>query len=100
MEITSKRENDILVIKIVGRIDTNTAPELETKSMTLITGAKKVVLDFSDVEYISSAGLRVVLSLHKTMASIEGELVISHAKDEVMEVFDMTGFSSFLIFED
>lgn len=100
MEITSKKENESLIISIDGRIDTNTAPTFNDETLKLINGEKRVVLDFTDVEYISSAGLRVVLSLHKSMAATAGELIIAHARDEVMEVFDMTGFSSFLIFED
>jgi len=100
MKITDVLVNNSLVISIEGRIDTNTAPQLDEAVNKLIGDTKRVVLDFTGVEYISSAGLRVVLSLHKTMRANGGELVIAHAKDEVMEIFDMTGFSGFLIFED
>ena len=100
MEIFKAKDNDLFKVSISGRLDTNSAPELEKSVMEEIDGVKKLVLNLYNLEYISSAGLRVVLMLHKKMSSMGGTLIISHPKDEVMEVFDMTGFSSFLVFEE
>ncbi|MCR4879766.1 MAG: STAS domain-containing protein [Bacilli bacterium] len=100
MEIVEKRENDVLTLSVKGRLDTNTAPELEKLALEKIEGVKQLVLDLVTLDYISSAGLRVILMLHKHLTGAGNKLVVSHPKDEVMEVFDMTGFSSFLNIEE
>ena len=100
MEIRKTKNNDEMVIAVKGRLDTNTAPELEKSALDEIEGLKKLTLDLVALDYISSAGLRVVLTLHKNLSSKGGALVVAHPKDEVMEVFDMTGFSSFLTIEE
>ena len=100
MEIVKSKQNDTLTICVKGRLDTNTAPELEKGAMESLKDVKKLTLDLKDLDYISSAGLRVVLTLHKHMSGEGGSLVVAHPKDEVMEVFDMTGFSSFLSIEE
>lgn len=100
MEIRKTKNNDEMVIAVKGRLDTNTAPELEKSALDEIGGLKKLTLDLVALDYISSAGLRVVLTLHKNLSSKGGALVVAHPKDEVMEVFDMTGFSSFLTIEE
>ena len=100
MDISKKKENDAIVINVKGRLDTNTAPELEKFVAEEIKDAKKLKLDLAELDYISSAGLRVVLTLHKQMSGKGGSLVVAHPQDEVMEVFDMTGFSSFLVIEE
>ena len=100
MEIKKVNNNDELVITVKGRLDTNTAPELEKGALEDLANFKKLRLDLAALDYISSAGLRVVLTLHKNMSGKGAKLVVSHPKDEVMEVFDMTGFSSFLTIEE
>jgi len=100
MEIVKSKQKDELVIQVKGRLDTNTAPELEKSSTESIEGIKKLTLDLKELDYISSAGLRVILTLHKDMSGKGAALVVAHPKDEVMEVFDMTGFSSFLTIEE
>ena len=100
MDITKSKENDVLVIKVKGRLDTNTAPELEKSALADANAVKKMKLDLAELDYISSAGLRVILTVHKHLHSNGGSLVVAHPKDEVMEVFDMTGFSSFLVIEE
>ena len=100
MEIIKKLDGNTLNLKIIGRLDTNTAPELEKNIKGEVEAATSINLDLKDLDYISSAGLRTVLVLHKSMTSKKGSLVVLHPKDEVMEVFDMTGFSSFLSIED
>ena len=100
MEIKKTINDNGLLVAVSGRLDTNTAPELEKEVLPDLANAAKLVLDLSNLDYISSAGLRVVLTLHKTMSSKKGSLVVSHPKEEVVEVFDMTGFSSFLTIEE
>ena len=100
MEIIKSKDNDVLALVVKGRLDTNTAPELEKVALEELEGVKKLSLDLAELDYISSAGLRVILMLHKTMSGKGATLVVSHPKDEVMEVFDMTGFSSFLSIEE
>jgi len=100
MEIVKNGEKESISLSVKGRLDTNTAPELEKVALECVEGVKKLVLDLASLDYISSAGLRVILMLHKSLSSRGAKLVVAHPKDEVMEVFDMTGFSSFLIIEE
>lgn len=100
MEITKTQTDELTTVTIKGRVDTNTAPELEKELVGLFESAPKLVLDLADVDYVSSAGLRVVLMAYKSLSARGKQLLITHVNDDVMEVFDMTGFSSFLEFED
>ena len=94
MEIKTRTEGDKLIFSVGGRVDTVTAPELEAGLK--FADATCVVLDLADVPYMSSAGLRVLLSSHKTMAGRGGELQIANVQPPVKEVLDITGFSSIL----
>ena len=95
--IASKQlDGTSLTIALEGRIDTLTAPQLETELASCLSGVKTLVLDFAQVAYISSAGLRVLLSTHKKMLAAGGSLTIANAVPAVREVFDITGFSDIL----
>lgn len=85
-----------LTIKLVGRLDTTTSPELDKKFKEETVEEKLVVLDFSDLEYISSAGLRVLLAMKKSLDSQEKELEIHNVNAVVKEVFSVTGFINIL----
>ncbi len=100
MEVKVEKDNGLLNVIVVGRLDTNTAPDLESIVNENKSDVTTIKLDFTNLDYISSAGLRVVLVFHKSMAAIGGKLIISNPKEEVMDVFDMTGFSSFLCIEE
>lgn len=100
MDIIKRKVDDLLKVTVKGRLDTNTAPDLEKATLEEMDSITKLELDLTDLDYISSAGLRVVLMLHKTLTAKKGTLKILHPKDEVMDVFDMTGFSSFLNIEE
>ena len=100
MEIIKTKNGMTLEVKILGRLDTNTAPELDDNIKKDIDSVETIELDLKELDYISSAGLRTVLVIHKAMSAKKGKLVIKNIKDEVMEVFDMTGFSSFLNIEE
>lgn len=98
MTITNERNNDKLTIAIEGRLDTTTAPQLEQFLGENTDGIAGIVLDMEKLEYISSAGLRVLLAAHKKMIKT-GTLKLVNVCDEVMEVFDMTGFTDILDIE-
>ncbi len=87
-----------LTIKLEGRLDTITAPKLEAELKSSITGVTDLTFDFSALEYISSAGLRVLLSAQKVMKK-QGSMVVRNVNDTVMEIFEVTGFSDFLTIE-
>jgi len=92
-------EQSRLFIKIEGRLDTKTAPELEEKINQSTGAISNIVMDFTELEYISSAGLRVLLKTHKAMKAKKGSMVIRGANEEVQEVFTITGFSDILRLE-
>lgn len=87
-----------LTVKVNGGLDTTTAPELETLLSASLGGIQDLVLDFEGLEYISSAGLRVVLQAQKTMEA-QGSMKVVHVNEEIMEVFDITGFVDILTIE-
>lgn len=95
MTITKTAENGMLRIALEGRLDTNTAPQLETELKTSLSGISELELDFSGLEYISSAGLRVLLAAQKTM-SRQGKMTIRNVNETIMEVFEITGFVEIL----
>ena len=98
MTIEIKKNADETVIEIVGRLDTITAPALDKTINEDIEGTKNLVLDVKGMEYISSAGLRVLLSAQKKMQKI-GSMKVINVCEEVMEVFEMTGFADILVIE-
>ena len=98
MTIEIKRNAEETTIKLVGRLDTTTAPALDKTISEDITGTKNLVLDVKELEYISSAGLRVLLGAQKKMQKI-GSMKVTNVREEVMEVFEMTGFADILVIE-
>ena len=95
MEIRVTKNGAALALSVEGRIDTTTAPQLEAEVKADIDGVTELYLDFAGVEYISSAGLRVILSAQKIM-NRQGKMVLSHVSEPVMEIFEVTGFSDIL----
>lgn len=98
MTIEKHINNTELELMLSGRLDTNTAPKLEAAIKDSITGVQHLILDFTDLSYISSAGLRVLLSTQKTMNK-QGSMVIRHVNEMIMEVFEITGFIDILTVE-
>ena len=98
MTIEIKRNSGDTVIKLVGRLDTTTAPALDKTINEDIKDTKNLVLDVKELEYISSAGLRVLLAAQKKMQKI-GSMKLTSVRPEVMEVFEMTGFADILTIE-
>ena len=98
MTITKKQDGTNLEIALTGRLDTTTAPELEKELNASLDNADTLTLDFTDLAYISSAGLRVLLSAHKAM-SAKGGMKVTHANEIVKEVFEVTGFADIIDME-
>ena len=98
MTIEIKRTAEVTTIEIAGRLDTTTAPELDKAINENITDVKNLVLNVKGLEYISSAGLRVLLGAQKKMQKI-GTMKLINVREEVMEVFEMTGFADILVIE-
>lgn len=97
MKIDKTFENGTLVVAVQGRLDTTTAPQLEA-ALTDLSGIDLLVLDMNNLDYISSAGLRVILKAQKIM-NAQGALKLKNVCESVMEIFDITGFSDFLTIE-
>lgn len=98
MKIVKTREGSKLTIALEGRLDTTTAPELEKELKECLDVANELTLDFSRLDYISSAGLRVLLSAHKAMTKKDG-MKVTNVNEIVREVFDVTGFTDILTIE-
>ena len=92
------KDNDKLLVKIDGRIDSNTAPELFDTLKGALEGIKELTIDLEKVDYVSSAGLRVFLSVQKTM-NAQGSMIVKNVDQKVMEVFELTGFDEILTIE-
>jgi anti-sigma B factor antagonist len=98
MTITKESNGSALTLKIEGRLETTTAPELEAVIKNELDGVTELTYDFSNLDYISSAGLRVLLSSHKKM-SAQGSMKVINANEIVAEIFSITGFSDILNIE-
>ena len=98
MNIEMKRNAEVTTIEITGRLDTTTAPVLDKTINEDIEGTKDLILDLKGLEYISSAGLRVLLSAQKKMMKI-GSMKVVNVCESVMEVLEMTGFADILVIE-
>ena len=98
MTIDKKVNGTALEIALEGRLDTMTAPELEAELQKSLGSAESLTLDFSKLSYISSAGLRVLLSAHKAR-SARGGMKVTHVNESVQEVFEVTGFADILTIE-
>ena len=96
MEYKFNKDGEKLNVEVVGRVDTTTAPQLEEGILGELEGVNDLVLDFTNLEYISSAGLRLLLLLQKKMNACDGVFEIHNVNEFVMEVFEMTGFKDIL----
>ena len=96
MTINVERDFELITLEITGRLDTTTAPNLESVINELSDDTKELIFDMSGVEYISSAGIRVLLGAYKKINSSQGKFRIEKANDIVAEVFEMTGLSQML----
>ena len=97
MEIRESKQDDVMVFRVDGRLDSNTSPSLEKRMGDAIeNGTRRVVIDFRDLDYISSAGLRIILKASKELKRNQGEIALCAIQDYVKEVFEIAGFDTFL----
>ena len=95
MQINKTLNGDALTIAITGRVDTLTAPQLDSEIQGKLDGVKSLVIDLKNVEYISSAGLRIFLAAQKVMNK-QGSMVVKNASSAIKEIFEVTGFCDIL----
>ena len=98
MTIEKKINGEALTLIVSGRLDTQTAPELENELDAVLAGIKELIFDMTGLEYVSSAGLRVILKAQKAM-NAQGSMKLTGVNDSIMEVFDITGFLDILTIE-
>lgn len=98
MQINKITDNDSLTIALKGRLDTLTAPQLDAEIQGKLDGVKSLVFDFKNLDYISSAGLRILLMAQKIMNK-QGSMVVKNASSEIKEIFEVTGFCDILTIE-
>lgn len=98
MTILQTKNEKALTIALEGRLDTTTAPELEAVLKDTLAGVEELTFDFEKLDYISSAGLRVLLSAQKTM-NRQGTMKVIHANEMILEIFEVTGFADILTVE-
>ena len=98
MTINQNKEGNKFTLALEGRLDTSTAPQLETTAVAAIAGVEELVLDLARLDYVSSAGLRVFLKMQKLM-NAQGSMKVINVNETIMEVFDITGFVDILTIE-
>ena len=98
LTIEKNKNDSVLTLALTGRLDTTTAPELESVLKESLDGVTALTIDMEALEYISSAGLRVLLSAQKIMSK-QGEMKVSHVGETILEIFEVTGFSDILTVE-
>ena len=98
MTIEKKLSGEAVTLIVSGRLDTQTAPELEKELDEVLSSAKELTFDMTNLEYVSSAGLRVILKAQKAM-NTQGSMKLTGVNDSIMEVFDITGFLDILTIE-
>lgn len=97
MEVIEKKRNDIYIFKPKGRLDSNTSPEFEKRIFEVIEeGSRNMIIDFESLDYISSAGLRVILKAAKQLKNSDGIIMLCSMEDYVKEVFEISGFDSII----
>ncbi|GFI68898.1 putative anti-sigma factor antagonist BtrV [Lachnospiraceae bacterium] len=98
MKITKTQNGNSLYLALEGRLDTNTAPELEASIKGSVDGVEELTIDMEALDYLSSAGLRVLLGAQKIMNK-QGSMRVTHVNDTIMDIFEVTGFADILTIE-
>lgn len=98
MTINETKQGNRFTVELEGRLDTTTAPQLETVAKTKLEGITELIMDFKKLDYLSSAGLRVILATQKQMNK-QGTMIIRNVNETIMEVFEVTGFVDILTIE-
>lgn len=98
LRITVKEINDVIIIGLIGNLDTNTSPEAEVEiNKYLEKGSKKMLIDLGDTRYVSSAGLRIFLATAKKIMANDGMVMLCHPNEIVTEILDVSGFSTIIV---
>jgi anti-sigma B factor antagonist len=100
MEINVKSMGQVTVVEIVGDIDSNTAPQAQERVLPLVQSGSKILLDMNGVEYMSSAGLRMLLSMYRQMSRQNGSMVLVGLSEEIKDTMSVTGFLNFFTTRD
>ena len=101
MDITEETQDGIKIFRLKGRLDSNTSPELEDNLFQAISdGSKNIIVDFENIDYMSSAGLRVVFKSSKTLAREDGRLILCSVHKYIREIFKITGIDKFVLIVD
>ena len=100
MEINVKSIGQVTVVEIAGDIDSNTAPQAQERVLPLVQPGSKILLDMSDVEYMSSAGLRMLLSMYRQISRSDGGIVLVGLGEEIKDTMSVTGFLNFFTTRD
>lgn len=95
MKYDVKRNEDSMVLKLEGRLDTTSSPEIDSFVRSSLDGVKELCFDMNDLDYISSAGLRVLMTAQKIM-NRQGKMIVTGCSEEILEIFDITGFSDIM----
>ena len=98
MDIILEQNGTELTIRLKGRLDNNTSPQLSETVASSLSGITSLIFDFTDLAYVSSAGLRVLLAAQKTMKK-QGKMVVRHPSEDVIDIFEITGFNNILTIE-
>ena len=98
LNFTKKQDGENLTIALAGRLDSMSAPDFKKEVQEMLPGVKKLVFDFAELEYISSDGLRAILSAQKTMSK-QGSMVVKNVPEDIMEIFEITNFLEILTIE-
>ena len=98
MDIILEQNGTELTIRLKGRLDNNTSPQLSETVASSLSGITSLIFDFTDLAYVSSAGLRVLLTAQKTMKK-QGKMVVRHPNEDVIDIFEITGFNNILTIE-
>lgn len=98
MKIEKQQSEKKMNIKLIGRLDTITSPQLEKELSECLAGVEELIFDFTELQYLSSAGLRVLLSAQKRM-NRQGSMMITNVNDNIMEIFEITGFIDIMSIE-
>lgn len=99
MQVDIRKDNSTLTLKLEGRLDTLSAPELDAGLKNSLEGIELLILDFSRLQYVSSAGLRVILSAQKQMTARNGKMIVRDVNPGVLDILEMTGFAGILTIE-
>ena len=101
MEIIEEIQDDIKIFRLKGRLDSNTSQELESELLRAISdGSKKIIVDFENLDYISSAGLRLVIKVNRALLRVDGRLILCSMHKYIREIFKTTGINNFVLILD